>query len=168
MYEHNFISWDFYMVNFLISFKDIREIIDNTQRNKKIKHSRINSQVKIHKDIPKTCSDEDRFYSFILTNADGANSYYKIIPSQLQVFIPHYELEKQFYFNLRQMRIVDLLSQDKSHVESFFKKILFLNKKDQIILDYDRLDSMTPVLFKCIQRYEKEDRSKQNWVISLW
>jgi hypothetical protein len=155
------------MVNYLISFKDVRQVIDNLQGKKKIKHSRLNSTVKIHKDYPMTCSQTDRFYSFIITGNDRVNSYYKIIPSELAVTIPRYEIETRFSFNLRQMRVIDQLSHEKAEVESFFKKILFLNKRDHIIMDYDRLDSMTPVLFKCIQRYEKEDKAKQTWTVSL-
>jgi hypothetical protein len=168
IYDKKFISWDFYMANFLISFKDVRETIDNLQGKKKIQHSRMNSRLKIEpENYSGVFSESDNLYSFVMTGGERVNSLYKIIPNELHIAIPHYSIENKFLLNLKQMRIVNQLSQDRLEIESFFRRIAFLSKKDHIILDYDRLDTMTPVLFKCIQKYEKEDKSKLSWSISL-
>jgi hypothetical protein len=112
-------------------------------------------------------SERDKCFSFILTHADNTNTLYKIIPSKLYVNIPHIGCEKWFEFNLKQMKIIDSFSNDQKEIESFFKRLVFVsNKQDKIILDTEKLENITPMLFKCMQMYGQNSDNKTNWVVN--
>jgi hypothetical protein len=163
MYENNFASWDFYMINYLISFKDIRRRLDNMSTE--VKSVRATNPEKRCKDSPKYYNEEDMCFSFILTLADRTNMLYKITPSKLYVNIPNMNIDKWCEFNLRQMRIINTFSEDVKEIEEYFKKVLFLNKRKQISLDLEKIEKTNPILFKCM--LTSKGVGGINWITSF-
>jgi hypothetical protein len=160
MFDNNFVSWDFYILNYLISFKDIRYKINNLNIDEvKPKTNRI------HKDPPLYYSEEDKCFSFIMTLTDRKNILYKIQPSKLYVNVPNLNQDKWYEFNLKQMKILNTFSNEIKGLETYFKKVLFLNKKQQISLDMDQVEKTTPILFKCLLNSKEE--TKINWITSF-
>jgi hypothetical protein len=159
------------MANFLISFKDIRSTIDNkmfrrdTNRNRSVVEKAPNPGV-----YNKYYSERDKCYSFILTHADRTNTLYKIVPSKLYVNIPHLGCERWFEFNLKQMKIIYSLSDDVKEIEAFFRRLVFINKQDKIILDTEKFEHITPMLFKCMQKYNPHaslSDKRTNWIANF-
>ena len=111
----------------------------------------------------------DKSYSYLYTNQEGINFLHKVVAPILEVKIPMFELKYSFYLNLKQMKIVSK-STDIDNLAIFLKKILFLNKKSYMQIDYDRLESVTPTLLKFIRfekRNEKDEKIKSNWEINI-
>jgi hypothetical protein len=171
LYDKSFSHWDFYMANFLISFKDIRSTIDNkmfrrdTNRNRSVVEKAPNPGV-----YNKYYSERDKCYSFILTHADKTNTLYKIVPSKLYVNIPHLGFERWFEFNLKQMKIIYSLSDDVKEIKAFFRRLMFINKQDKIILDSEKFEHITPMLFKCMQKYNQHASladKRTNWIANF-
>ena len=157
----------FYLVNYLISFKDVRKQIDTRICKREPRYKSITEKESKPVIFNKYYSDKDKFYSFILTHSDKTNTLFKIVPSKLYVNIPQYGVERWFEFNLKQMKIIYSLSEDHKEIESFFKKLLFLNKNDKIILDIEKLENVTPMLFKCMQKYTQSTEKRVNWIINF-
>jgi hypothetical protein len=164
------------MSNYLISFKDIRSTIDRKQykkggRTMVFKEGGRQASVAV---LPtanhsKYYTEKDKCYSFIITQSDRTNMLYKITASKLYVSLPHYGIERWFEFSIRQMKQIETLSNNTTELQDFFKQLLFLNKRDIIILDFEKLENTTPILFKCWKkRYQAvEDKSNSNWVIGF-
>jgi hypothetical protein len=164
MYDNNFICWDFYMLNYLISFKDVRKQIDQKYLRKFPEVKENKKTVKREKVPAKYYSDDDKSLSFIITLNDRSNTLFKIIPSKLYVNIAHLDLDKWFEFNLKQMKKIDACSSEIFEIEEFFKRVVFLNKDKSITLDFEKLDSITPVMFKCLLM---GSRKNENWITSF-
>jgi hypothetical protein len=169
LYDKNFLNWDFYLANYLISFKDIRKTIDTKlSRPKEARYKSVTEKEPTPVVYSKYYSERDKCYSFVLTHTDKTNTLYKIAPSKLYVNIPHLGVERWFEFNLKQMKIIYSLSDDQKEIEAFFRKLLFLNKNGKIILDIEKLENVTPMLFKCMQKYTQNMQDKKtNWIINF-
>ena len=163
MLEENFLNWEFYTFSYLISFKEIRNFLDLGSKKKQI-----NTFNNLKEDI-RYYNYKEKSYSYLFTNSDRNNFLYKLKAPILEVKIPIYELKYIFQLNLKQMGILSK-STDIDNLAIFFKKILFLNKKSNMQLDYDRLESVTPTLLKFIKferRNEKDEKIKSNWEINI-
>jgi hypothetical protein len=159
------------MANYLISFKDIRKTIDKFIFKKDRRgaglRDRLSSMVLLPiKDQNKYYSEKDKCYSFIITQSDKTNTLYKIAPSKLYVNIPNLGVDRWFEFNIKQMKKIETLSNNPDELQQFFKRLLLVNKRHTIILDFEKLENTTPILFKCLQK-QAEDKCNVNWVTSF-
>jgi hypothetical protein len=156
------------MINYLISFKDVRCKI-NHQFLEKFKYTggiAMNSSRRTIKSHGKYYSEDDKSFSFIMTLNDRTNMLFRIVPSKLYINIPYLNNDKWIEFNLKQMKHINSFSTDIKEIEDYFRKIVFLNKFDQIALDQEKLDSTNPISFKCMINPLRENGKNANWITS--
>jgi hypothetical protein len=163
LYDKNFLNWDFYMVNFLISFKDIRRSI-----GKRMLHG---ERVKLEKSMTnkisyKKYSENNTCYSFIFTHSDNVNVLYKIVPCRIYANIPSLRKDRWFDFNLRQMKHIEIISgSNKPAIEIVIKKLLSTGKQNELSLDVGKLECITPITFQfMLNTITKEFKQKANWI----
>ena len=159
----NFVNWEFYLINFLISFKEIRSLVDFYSNRKGYNSHR---ELETFRENVKYCGDSDKFYSYICSIKDGQNIIYKIIPTILKVDIRDYILNFTIEFTLKQMSIIGRCN-DNSNLDLFFKKILYLTKKNELILDFEKLENITPTLLKYVVCDKNLKNEKNNWIIDI-
>jgi hypothetical protein len=163
MFMENFLNWEFYLINFLISFKEIRSLVDFYSNRKAYKS---NQELDLFKENVKYCGDCDKFYSYINTKEDKQNIILKIIPTVLKVDVRDFNLCFMFEFTLKQMRIIGKCNQN-SNLDLFFKKILYLTKKNELVLDFEKLENITPTLLKYVVCDMNLKNLKNNWMIDI-
>jgi hypothetical protein len=105
-------------------------------------------------------SESDKDYSFVFTNGNS-NIMYSIIPTAMDVFIPNKSFN--FSFNLLQMKVIERCN-DCKMLNTFLKKILHYNSKQELILDRDKLEKVNPLLLKYVY---PERSNKDNWHIEI-
>ena len=111
LYENNFLNWDFYLLNYLFSFKKCRNIIDTiiSKSTHKDHYANMKFECKAPFIILPHHKYKHNMYDFISTNEPGINTYNYITSLDLKVTLCKYEnmpsdykYEYVIHFNLQQ------------------------------------------------------------------
>ncbi len=147
MFNKNFINWDFYVFNYLFSFKKFRNIIgkslsyfDENPFNDLNLNLDSNLKVLSYENL------KSNYYFFIATR-DNNNEMYKIKPGSLilkvkllDTFKYEYEHIEKIYFNLYQTKIlsesIKKINKPKEFLKKFFNVSLY-NNRDKLIFNFD-------------------------------
>lgn len=111
LYENNFLNWDFYLLNYLFSFKKCRNIIDTivSKSNHKEHFANMKCECKSPFVVLPQHKYKQHVYDFISTEEPGVNTYNYVTSLDLKVTLCKYEnmpsdyrYEYVIHFNLLQ------------------------------------------------------------------
>ena len=136
--NNNFLSWDFYVIKYLISFKKFRILFENNHTKQNLfKNKETNSNYLISPKVKSYIDKLNKNKSFLFINSDkeNKNSIYIIHPLKME--LTEEIKDKIFTFTLNQMEILSHISLYEN-LNDFLQKLLCLNTETQkYFLNYD-------------------------------
>ena len=153
LYESNFLNWDFYLMNYLFSFKKCRNIIDAivSKSNHKDHYANMKCECKAPFVVLPHHKYKHNMYDFISTNEPCINTYNYITSLDLKVTLCKYEnmpsdykYEYVIHFNLQQtikiMKGLKGFPQEK--IASYLVKFTEI-KERELKFNYELFDSIS-------------------------
>ena len=149
LYCQDMLNWDFYLINYLFSFKSFRTIIDAL--SSKIKTNNqifyVNKKIKMSENRIKENNLSDKIASFIFTNRENKNyilnlvPMYLIIPYKIQS-IKYLNKTIKFYFTIGEF--LSLIESSKFvDLEEYLNKFIEYNSiTGDITFDYKTFNSV--------------------------
>jgi hypothetical protein len=170
----NFSKWEFYTLNNLILTKKFRNFvrkISQIQNNKDMTRLECLNMDDDggYKNPPFTHSTESIQLILAITIKEGSTYVLKLSSYYVNIVKSCHNYKEIYEFNLRQSRILLLLSQ-YINVFSFLRKIFFLDKKEHIVKDVAYLDFLDEDYINKLKNYSintSENYDPRGLIINL-
>jgi hypothetical protein len=182
IYSLNFANWDFYISNYLVSYKDFRNFLSKIFSkaktkffNKTISNRDINdntifsSEVKILE-----VSEKDETFSYMFSNSDDDQLGENNLKHQIHIMHsfnlavkPESGVTQNFKFNFAQMKILAKLSECRD-LNAFCRNLLiFSNTEIKISLDYSFFKDIDELYYKISKNLYKNEIDQKGNAIKL-
>ena len=151
LYHKNFQHWDFYILNYLFSFKQCRLVMDRLlSKNKSVRKIVINKPIIIGEVKRYQYKESDKMISYISTNEFRDNVIHQIKPLMLKVSLMHYSINDNYQYNY-------MISFSFQQMHKIFEGLSIFNeeklnkillkfteiKESKLSFDYSKFDEMT-------------------------
>lgn len=161
--KKNFSNWDFYIINFLFSFKSFRNLIQTYLSKNNVRFSRDSNLYHILPDSIVDFVDKNNYKNdFLYFNTDEqmTNSINIIHSYSMIAYSPKKNFS--FKFNLNQMKILSFISQYESLPSFLLKLIIQTTQPRSIKLNYDYFNTFTEEEYKASLQNSNINSNKKN------